>query len=90
MFRWINLLLYGYTYPLTFVSNGSSELLRSSRISFYIVSSIYSPDQVKYKQVIVDDQENIKRVFATNLKVTEGNAKILFREYGKRWGIETS
>ena len=47
-------------------------------------------DQVKFKLVIVNDKENIKRVFATNLKVTEDNAKILFKEYGKRWGIETS
>ncbi|MBU1201772.1 MAG: transposase [Nanoarchaeota archaeon] len=47
-------------------------------------------DQVKFKLVIVNDQEKIKRVFATNLKVTEDNAKILFQEYGKRWGIETS
>jgi putative transposase len=47
-------------------------------------------DQVKFKLVIVDDKEGIKRVFATNLKVTEDNAKILFQEYGKRWGIETS
>ena len=47
-------------------------------------------DQVKFKLVIVNDKENIKRVFATNLRITEDNAKILFKEYGKRWGIETS
>lgn len=47
-------------------------------------------NQVKFKLVIVNDQDDIKRVFATNLRVTEDNAKILFREYGKRWGIETS
>jgi len=47
-------------------------------------------DQVKFKLVIVNDKDNVKRVFATNLKVTEDNAKILFQEYGKRWGIETS
>lgn len=45
---------------------------------------------VKFKLVIVNDQENVKRVFATDLGVTEDNAKILFHEYGKRWGIETS
>ena len=47
-------------------------------------------DQVKFKLVIVNDQDDIKRVFATNLRVTKDNAKILFNEYGKRWGIETS
>jgi len=47
-------------------------------------------DQVKFKLVIVNDKDNVKRVFATNLQVTEDNAKILFKEYGKRWGIETS
>ncbi|MEW5896174.1 MAG: transposase [Nanoarchaeota archaeon] len=45
---------------------------------------------VKFKLAIVNDEENVKRVFATNLRVTEDNSKILFREYGKRWGIETS
>jgi len=45
---------------------------------------------VKFKLVIVNYRENVKRVFATNLIVTEDNAKILFHEYGKRWGIETS
>jgi len=47
-------------------------------------------DQVKFKLVIVNDQDKVKRVFATNLVITGGNAKILFHEYGKRWGIETS
>jgi putative transposase len=47
-------------------------------------------DQVKFKLVIVNDQDDVKRVFATNLRVTKDNAKILFQEYGKRWGIETS
>ncbi|MEM2707461.1 MAG: hypothetical protein QXQ30_00030 [Candidatus Pacearchaeota archaeon] len=41
---------------------------------------------VKFKLAIVNDQENVKRVFATNLIVTKDNAKILFQEYGKRWG----
>ena len=45
---------------------------------------------VKFKLAIVNDQEKVKRVFATNLRVTEDNAKILFQEYGKHWGIETS
>lgn len=45
---------------------------------------------VKFKLAILNDQENVKRVFATNLRVTKDNAKILFQEYGKRWGIETS
>ncbi len=43
-----------------------------------------------FKLVIVNDQDNNKRTFATNLKVTENNVKILFKEYSKRWGIETS
>ena len=47
-------------------------------------------DQIKFKLVIVNDQDDVKRVFATNLRVTKDNAKILFQEYGKRWGIETS
>jgi len=47
-------------------------------------------DQVKFKLVIINDQDDVKRAFATNLRVTEDNAKILFQEYGKRWGIETS
>jgi putative transposase len=47
-------------------------------------------DQVKFKLVIVNDKENMKRVFATNLRITKDNAKLLFQEYGKRWGIETS
>jgi len=47
-------------------------------------------DQVKFKLVIVNDQDKVKRVFATHLVITGDNAKILFHEYGKRWGIETS
>ncbi|HIH96693.1 MAG TPA: hypothetical protein HA348_04330 [Thermoplasmata archaeon] len=46
------------------------------------------PSKLKFDDVVgLDD---VKRVFATNLRVTEDNAKILFQEYGKRWGIETS
>lgn len=43
-----------------------------------------------FKLVIVEDGEGIKRVFATNLNVDEKKAKLLFKLYGKRWGIETS
>lgn len=45
---------------------------------------------VKFKLVIADDEDGIKRVFATNLNVNEDNAQLLFKKYGKRWGIETS
>jgi len=47
-------------------------------------------DQVKFKLVIVNDENEVKRVFATNLSVKEENAQYLFDLYGKRWGIETS
>lgn len=43
-----------------------------------------------FKLVIVKDDKNLKKVFATNLDVNEGNAHRLFDMYGKRWGIETS
>ncbi len=47
-------------------------------------------DQAKFKLVIVNDESEVKRVFATNLNVREANARYLFDLYGKRWGIETS
>jgi len=43
-----------------------------------------------FKLVIVNAEKNVKRVFATNLDVNEGNAWRLSDLYGKRWGIETS
>lgn len=43
-----------------------------------------------FKLVIVNDDKNRKKVFATNLSVNERNAHRLSDMYGKRWGIETS
>jgi len=37
----------------------------------------------KFKLAIANDQENVKKVFTTNLRVVEDNAKILFKEQGK-------
>lgn len=45
---------------------------------------------INFKLVIVEDENEEKRVFATNLNVREENAKDLFNLYDKRWGIETS
>ena len=49
----------------------------------------------KYKEpvdlkLVVAEDERDKRVFATNLDVTEGHANKMFELYRKRWGIETS
>ena len=37
-------------------------------------------DQVKFKLVIVNDQDDVKRVFAINFRVTKENAEILLAE----------
>jgi putative transposase len=63
----------------------------------------YQHKHIEFRLVILNDKDGIKRVFATNLGVTEDNAgllfqeysnrcddDLLFKEYGKRWGIETS
>lgn len=44
--------------------------------------------QVKFNPAIVKDENGVKRAFATNLQLKNGDG--LFKLYGKRWGIETS
>lgn len=40
--------------------------------------------------VLVDDENGIKRAFATNINIPEQLAHYLFKLYSSRWGIETS
>ncbi|KXA99144.1 hypothetical protein AKJ48_01070 [candidate division MSBL1 archaeon SCGC-AAA261O19] len=47
-------------------------------------------DSVKFKLVVVEDEEKTSRAFATNLQVETVRAQELFELYSKRWGIETS
>lgn len=46
-------------------------------------------EPVELKLVVAEDKGD-KRIFATNLNVTEGHANTMFKLYAKRWGIETS
>lgn len=39
--------------------------------------------------VLVDDEEEVKRCFITNLRIPEQLAHYLYNFYSKRWGIET-
>jgi putative transposase len=53
----------------------------------------YEMGDVKFNLVIVEDENGIKRAFATNEDLNEnevGLTERLFNLYGKRWGIETS
>jgi putative transposase len=59
-------------------------------INYTLGGKYYIQGQTTFKLVIVNDENEIKRVFATNLHVNENNAHSLFGKYAKRWGIETS
>lgn len=50
----------------------------------------FREDPSHFNLVIVDDENGIKIVYATNLNITEKNAYDLLKLYKKRWGIETS
>lgn len=47
-------------------------------------------NRAEFKLVFVDDNQGTKRVFATNILVSEDLTQKYFGWYSKRWGIETS
>jgi len=47
-------------------------------------------NRAEFKLVFVDDKQGTKRVFATNILVSEDLTQKYFEWYSKRWGIETS
>jgi hypothetical protein len=64
------------------------EMLPSPR-----VITDYEMENCTFNVVIVEDEEGMKRAFATNEQFNENDVDLatrLFLLYGKRWGIETS
>lgn len=58
-----------------------------------IVVEDYKMKSSKFNLIVVEDEDNIKRVFTTNIRMNENDmdlAERLFKAYGRRWGIETS
>ncbi len=52
----------------------------------------YEMKNTLFNLVIVDDEQNIKRAFATNIEFDENDVTLsdrLFMKYSRRWGIET-
>ncbi len=55
-----------------------------------VVKDFKIGDKATINLVLVDDEEGIKRAFATNIDIPEQLTHYLFKFYKGRWGIETS
>ena len=55
-----------------------------------VVKNFKIGDKATINLVLVDDEQGIKRAFATNIDIPEQLTHYLFKFYKSRWGIETS